>query len=86
VNEELKRLQAIRCSWQWPEWLTAAAIVKTRYGDWLGCERVPTLDDYQWTNTGMTLVLNPLTSFEPPRCDDWLDSLRVNPNREGEHV
>ena len=89
MNEELKRLQAIRRSWQWPSWLKAAAIVKNSRGEWLACRRVPEQDDCfrgGWCKTGLVFVLAQFTTFEPPACDDWRDSLRVNPNREGEHV
>ena len=86
VNEELKQLQAIRCAWQWPEWLNAAAIVKTRWTVWLACERIPTTSECfpnGWEKVGATMALGDLVKFKPPPCDDWRDSLRVNPNREG---
>ena len=86
MNEELKRLQAIRRSWQWPSWLKAAAIVKNTYGAWWGCEFVPQVSSVfhgGWEQTGAVISLCVFTAFEPPACDDWRDSLRVNPNREG---
>ena len=84
-----ERRVIVRESWQWPEWLNAAAVCKTKWNVWWACERIPTPSECPpdgWEGVGATMALGDLVKFEPPPCDDWRDSLRVNPNREGEHV
>jgi len=64
--------------WQWPEWLTAAAVVLTPHGCWIATERVPRCDGLAWSGCGSVVDFR-LTTFSPPPCDDWQKSLRVNP-------
>ena len=75
----------LRPAWQWPEWLTAAAVVVTRDGQFWACSNVPCVSTEMgsgWENTGNTILLNGLfVALEPPQCT-WRESLRVNPNRK----
>ena len=74
----------VRPVWQWPPWLKAAAIVKNAYGEWKACRTVPELclsAGSGWDEYGTWVTLYPeLFDFTPPPCDDWHNSLRVNPN------
>jgi len=66
--------------WQWPEWLTAAAVVMLPGGNWVATEFVPRIRESndRWIGCGSFFALR-LTSFVPPPCDYWLESLMINP-------
>jgi len=76
----------IRKAWQWPAWLKAAALVMDKKGRWMACKTVPTLtpddswDPYVW----WVPVAHEFIDFTPPPCDDWRDSLRINPRLRGD--
>ena len=63
--------------WQWPEGLTAAAMVMLPDGRWVETSRVPTIQDDDWWDHGEYVEAQ--HSFVPPPCDDWRKSLRINP-------
>ena len=75
----------VRNAWQWPEWLTCAAVVRTKGGDVWACSTVPHIDECitsGWSNTGTVLVLQGrFVNINLPDVP-WQESLRVNPNLE----
>jgi len=68
-------------AWKWPEWLTAAAIAMDANGSWRAYASPPIRDERIWTTADVEMPLdNQLFRFDPPPCDDWTKSLRLNPN------
>jgi hypothetical protein len=76
----------VRPAWKWPEKLKAAAIVQCSNALWFACEGVPEREGSFWSGGGSWLNLTHaadkfgILDFTPPPCDDWRESLRVNPN------
>jgi hypothetical protein len=77
----------VRKSWQWPEWLTCAAVVRTKSGDVWACAQVPKPNQHEpsgWENTGSVLSLSgTFVKLDYPD-GPWRDSRRLNPNRKDE--
>jgi hypothetical protein len=77
----------VRKSWQWPEWLTCAAVVRTKQGEVWACATVPWPDECMasgWCNTGTALPLSDkFVHLDYPE-GPWRDSRRLNPNRKDE--
>jgi len=82
VNGSLETMAVLRKLWQWPEWLTAEWIAMDRDGGWWCYGDKPRLNDLGWSPCGGTnSSLRPcLTTFTPPPCTDWRQSLRRNPS------
>jgi hypothetical protein len=77
----------VRKAWQWPEWLTCAAVVRTKGGDVWACSTVPHIDECMtsgWSDTGAVLLLSgQFVNLDYPD-GPWRDSRRLNPNRKDE--
>jgi len=77
----------VRQVFRWPEWLTANYIAMDESGIWYGYAKKPSKIASSWLPQQSTpyvrLTPNTLTNFVPPECSDWAQSLRRNPNYEG---
>lgn len=88
-DESQRDYVIVSMAWVWPSWLKAAAVVRTKTGGLLGCEKVPKRDTFLhagWANTGNTMNLTPASAKFACLHDypngPWEDSFRVNPNME----
>lgn len=74
----------LRRAWKWPKWCKAAAIVKfAGESHWHACGKIPKKGLDSWYDTGSLVMLDSkIFDFTPPHCDDWRDSLRINPKHK----
>lgn len=76
----------VRRAWVWPAWLKCAAVARDggSCGQWRAYTVVPTMGETGWNHSGPYVYLDPEKfDFDPPPCDDWKQSLRINPSLLG---
>lgn len=89
--DAMRSVMIVRDKWEWPEWIRAPYIAMDSDGDWYFFASKPIATKTQWLHeisniegrllwsSGESDSWN-FTSFTPPPCTDWRQSLRRNPN------
>ena len=70
----------LREVWEWPDWLKAKHIAMDKGGEWYAYSSTPHCGDDDWHGNGYINLA--LTTFTPPECTDWKESLRKNPHAD----
>lgn len=68
----------------WPKWLKARCIFKQPSSAWwYASNAIPAKGKEGWWRVDTWVINHTFIDFTPPECDDWRDSLTLNPNWKG---
>lgn len=76
------QMPILRRVWQWPEWLTAKYVAMDSDGAWYAYSEMPVKHSgsARWMPLALRCTYLGNTTFQPPQCDNWQNSLHERPS------